>query len=168
MSNFIKKKTYSQKLLRNKTCIKKLNDVLNSWSAGYSWAFYIYVYIYKSTGPGSFSNVVWEIQLIINHNAKVFDFLKELWLMCLTGWWNCDEVMGLMEPQAVLSWQGWVEGDGPSCSKKCLLDKLRCEQLSSDHQDGKRRGVECLQLSSDMKSYVSEWQNPVMPCRQRR
>ncbi len=43
--------------------------------------------------------------------------------------------MGLLEPQAVLSWQGWVEGDGPSSSKKYLLDKLRCEQLSSDHQD---------------------------------
>ncbi len=44
------------------------------------------------------------------------------------GWWNCDETMGLMEPQAVLSWQGWVEGDGPSSSKKCQQDKLRCEQ----------------------------------------
>ncbi len=76
--------------------------------------------------------------------------------MSLTGWWDCDEVMGLLEPQAVLSWQGWV--DGPSSSKKCLLDKLRCEQLSSDHQDGMRGRVECHQHSSDMKSHVSELQ----------
>ncbi len=27
--------------------------------------------------------------------------------------------MGLLKPQAVLAWQGWVEGDGPSSSKKC-------------------------------------------------
>ncbi len=94
--------------------------------------------------------------------------LKELWLMCLTGWWNCDETMGFMEPQAVLSGQGWVEGDGPSSSKKCLFDKLRCEQLSLDHQDEMRGRVECHQHSSDMKSHVSEWQNLVMPCRQRR
>ncbi len=33
---------------------------------------------------------------------------------------------------------------------------LRCEQLLSDHQDGMRGRVECHQLSSDMKSYVSE------------
>ncbi len=64
--------------------------------------------------------------------------------------------MGSMEPQAVLSWQGRVEGDGPSSSKKCLLDMLRCEQLSSDHQDGMRGRVECHQHSSDMKSHVSE------------
>ncbi len=49
----------------------------------------------------------------------------------------------------------------PSSSKKCLLDMLRCEQLSSDHQDGMRGRVECHQHSSDMKSHVSEGQNPV-------
>ncbi len=36
--------------------------------------------------------------------------------MYLTGRFNCDEVMGSMEPQPVLSWQGRVEGDGPSSS----------------------------------------------------
>ncbi len=30
-----------------------------------------------------------------------------------------------MEPQAVLFWQVSVEGDGPSSSKKCLLDTLK-------------------------------------------
>ncbi len=30
--------------------------------------------------------------------------------------------MGFREPQAFLSKLGWVEGDGPSSSKKCLLD----------------------------------------------
>ncbi len=79
-------------------------------------------------------------------------------------WWND----GFLEPQAVLSWQGWVEGDDLSSSKKCLLDKLRCEQLLSDHQDGMRGRVECHQHSSDMKSHVSEWQNLAMPCRQKR
>ncbi len=43
-----------------------------------------------------------------------------------------------------------------SVSKKCLLDMLRCEQLSSDHQDGMRGRVECHQHSGDMKSHVSE------------
>ncbi len=76
--------------------------------------------------------------------------------------------MGLMEPQAVLSRQGWVEGDGPSSSKKCLLDMLRREQLSSDHQDGMRGRVECHQHSSDMKNHVSEWQNLVMQYREKR
>ncbi len=113
--------------------------------------------------------MVWESQLIINHNSQGFWlFLKALELMFLSGWWNCDETMGLMDPQAVLSWQGWAEGNGPSFSKKCMLDELRCEQLSSDHQDGMRGRVECHQHSSDMKSHVSEWQNLVMPCRQRR
>ncbi len=59
--------------------------------------------------------------------------------------------MGLMEPQAVVECH-----DGPSSSKKCLLVKLRCEQLSSDHQDGMRGRVECHQHSSDMKRHVSE------------
>ncbi len=77
-------------------------------------------------------------------------------------------MMGLLEPQAVMSWRGSVEGDGPSSSKKCLLDKLRCKQLSLDHQDGMRGRVECHQHSSDMKSHVSEGQSLVMPCRQRR
>ncbi len=122
----------------------------------------------KSAGLGSFSNVVWKSQLIIDHNSKVSDCFWRSYGWCLTGWWNCDETMGLMETQAVLSWQGWVEGDGLLSSKKCLLDKLRCEQLSSDHQDGMRGRVECHQHSSDMKSHVSEWQNLVMPCRQRR
>ncbi len=31
---------------------------------------------------------------------------------------------------------------------------LRCEQLSSDHQDGMRGRVECHQYSSDMKSHI--------------
>ncbi len=61
--------------------------------------------------------------------------------------------MGLMEPQAVLSWQGCVEGDGPSSSKKCLLDMLRCERLSSDLQDGMRGRVECHQHSSESHVY---------------
>ncbi len=79
-------------------------------------------------------------------------------------WWND----GFVKPQAVLSQLGWVEGDVPSSSKKCLLDMLRCEQLSSDHQGGTRARVECHQHSSDMKSHVSEWQNLVKPCRQKR
>ncbi len=49
----------------------------------------------------------------------------------------------------------WVEGDGPSSSKKCQLDKLRCEQLSLDHQVGMRGRVECHQNSSDMKKTIS-------------
>ncbi len=68
--------------------------------------------------------------------------------MSLIGRWNCDETMGLLKPQAALSQLGWVEGDGPSSSKKCLLDMLRCEQLSSDHQDGMRGRVKCHQHSS--------------------
>ncbi len=36
------------------------------------------------------------------------------------------------------------------------VDVLRCEQLSSDHQDGMRGRVECHQHCSDMKSHVSE------------
>ncbi len=76
--------------------------------------------------------------------------------------------MGLMEPQAVLSRQGWDEGDGPSSSKKCLLDMLRWDQLSSDHQDGMRGRVKCHQHSSDMKNHVSEWQNLVMQYREKR
>ncbi len=48
-----------------------------------------------------------------------------------------------------------------------MLDKLRCEQLSLDHQDGMRGIVECHHHSSDMKSHVSERQSLVMPCRQR-
>ncbi len=67
--------------------------------------------------------------------------------MSLIGRWNCDETMGLLEQQAVL--QGWVKGDGPSCSKECLLDMLRCEPLSPDHQDRMRDRVECHQHSSD-------------------
>ncbi len=55
-----------------------------------------------------------------------------------------------------------------SSSKKCLLDKLRRKQLSSDHQEGMRGRVECHQHSSDMKSHVSEWQKLVKPCRQKR
>ncbi len=35
--------------------------------------------------------------------------------MCLTGWRNCDETMGLMEPQAVL---GKVELKVMSCIQK--------------------------------------------------
>ncbi len=31
----------------------------------------------KSTGPGSFSNVVCEIQLIINHNSKVSEIVMK-------------------------------------------------------------------------------------------
>ncbi len=88
--------------------------------------------------------------------------------MCLTGWRNCDGVMGLLEPQAILSRQSWIEGDGHSYSKKCLLDMLRCEQISSDHQDGMRGRAECHQHRIDMKSHVSEWQSLLMPCRQRR
>ncbi len=64
--------------------------------------------------------------------------------------------MGLLEPQAVLSLPGRIEDDGPSSSNKCLIDKLRCEPLSLDHQDGMRGRVECHQPSSDMKSHVSE------------
>ncbi len=63
--------------------------------------------------------------------------------------------MDLLKSQAVMSCRGCVEGDGPSSSKKCLLDKLRCEQLLSDHQDGMRGRVERHQHSSDMKSHVS-------------
>ncbi len=76
-------------------------------------------------------------------------------------WWND----GFAETTsssvlARLSWRWW------SSSKKRLLDMLRCEQLSSDHQDGMRGRVECHQHSSDMKSLVYEWHNLVMPCRQ--
>ncbi len=105
----------------------------------------------------SFSNVVWESQHDHqSYSSKVSGcFFKKLWLMSLTEWWNWDETMGLLEPQAVLSWHGWVEGDGPSSSKKCLLDKLRCKQPSSDHQDG-MRGIECHQHSIDMKTWRAE------------
>ncbi len=58
--------------------------------------------------------------------------------MCLTG---CEIVMK--------RWVCWNH-------KQFCLDKLRCEQLSSDHRDGMRGRVECLQHSSDMKSHVSE------------
>ncbi len=60
--------------------------------------------------------------------------------------------MGLMESQAVLFSK--VEGDGPSSSKKCLLGKLRCEQLLSDHQNGMRERVAYNQHSSDMKGHI--------------
>ncbi len=84
------------------------------------------------------------------------------WMVKL--WWN-DGFDGTTSSSALAI---CVEGDGPSSSKKCMLDKLRCEQLSSDHQDGTKGIVECHQHSSDMKSHVSEWQNLGMPCRQRR
>ncbi len=57
---------------------------------------------------------------------------------------------------------GKVEGDGPSSSKKCLLDELRCKHLSSDYQDGMRGRVECHQHSSDMKSHDSESESDVL------
>ncbi len=84
------------------------------------------------------------------------------WMVKL--WWNVGFDGTTSSSALAIS----VEGDGPSSIKKCMLDKLRCEQLSSDHQDGTKGRVESHQHSSDMKSHVSEWQNLVMPCRQRR
>ncbi len=37
--------------------------------------------------------------------SSITTFLKELWLMFLTGWANCDETKVLIEPQVVPSWQ---------------------------------------------------------------
>ncbi len=47
------------------------------------------------------ANLVCEGQLIIKSQLQGFWLLlKELWLMSLTGRWNCDETMGLLKPQA--------------------------------------------------------------------
>ncbi len=43
-----------------------------------------------------------------------------------------------------------------SSTKKCLLDKLRRKQLSSDNQDEIGGRVECHQHSSEIESHVSE------------
>ncbi len=60
----------------------------------------------KSAGPGSF----WQCgqRKSANHQSQ-FNVFEEVmvdnWMGSLTGWGNCDETMGLMEPRVVLSWQ---------------------------------------------------------------
>ncbi len=73
-------------------------------------------------------------------------------------WWN-DGFDGTTSSSVLarLSWRWW------SFIQQEMSVRLRCEQVSSDHQDEMRDRVECHYHSSDMKRHVSEWQNLVMP-----
>jgi len=88
---------------------------------------------------------------MVEHPQGFWLILMELWMTNLAEWRSCGVVLGWVGPQATMSSQGLVEGDGPSSSQKCLSGRLRCKQQPSDPLVGMRCRVVCRQHNSDMK-----------------
>ncbi len=109
--------------------------------------------------------MVWEIQRIINHNSKFSvcfwrSYVDEPnWKVKL--WWNdgFDETTS-GSVLARLSWRWWsfIQHEMSARQAEMWAAIIRMESEI----------VECHQHSSDMKSHVSERQNLVMTCRQKR
>ncbi len=105
-----------------------------------------------------------QIQLILNQQLQGFWlFLRELWLMSVTGrwklWWND----GFAETTsssvlARLSWRRW------SFIQQDMSIRHAEMQAAIVRSSG---WIECHQHSSDMKAMFSEWQKLVKPCRQK-